>query len=202
MTLIDDDQIYEEIKNRIKCVNTFYHSVRNILWAYICTWSKSLKSPTFQVQNLDWRCKIWGFHCGDYWRIASSGMLRRVDLVRTDVSEERSASKTSAVTRSTRRNIPEDAIFLDWRFSKGAPCVCSSIIFQNLLTCSRHTKHSIITRLWLSFSQYILRFCQTTSHSTFHGINHRVCTLCNDYQPDDPLLEPKFVVHLRMTTRC
>jgi hypothetical protein len=50
------------------------------------------------------RCKIWGFHGGDYedyeekvhnclwrleyWRIVSSGMLRRVALVRTDVSEE------------------------------------------------------------------------------------------------------------------
>jgi hypothetical protein len=36
-------------------------------------------------------CKIWGFHGGDYeeW---SSGMLRRVALVRTDVSEELSAS--------------------------------------------------------------------------------------------------------------
>jgi carbonic anhydrase/acetyltransferase-like protein (isoleucine patch superfamily) len=34
--------------------------------------------------------------------MASFGMLRRVALVRTDVSEE--------ITRATRRNIPEDAI--------------------------------------------------------------------------------------------
>jgi hypothetical protein len=66
----------------------------------------------------------------------SSGMLRRVALVRTDVSEERSASiiwgtrigdvgtmlavtsnrrklrssETSVLTRATRRNIPEDDI--------------------------------------------------------------------------------------------
>jgi hypothetical protein len=68
----------------------------------------------------------------------SSGMLRRVALVRTDVSEERSAffirvtrigelgttpaatsnrstlrrdtSETSVLTRATRRNIPEDTI--------------------------------------------------------------------------------------------
>jgi hypothetical protein len=70
--------------------------------------------------------------------MASSGMLRRVALVRTDVSEEPSAAfirvtrigglgttlavivtlmkealssfETSVLTRATRRNIPEDAI--------------------------------------------------------------------------------------------
>jgi hypothetical protein len=43
------------------------------------------------------------------WRMASSGMLRRVALVRTDVSEELSASiDTSVFTRATLRNIPED----------------------------------------------------------------------------------------------
>jgi hypothetical protein len=44
------------------------------------------------------------------WRMASSRMLRRVALVRTDASDELSASETSVLTRSTRRNIPEDAI--------------------------------------------------------------------------------------------
>jgi hypothetical protein len=70
-------------------------------------------------------------------RISYSGMLRRVALVRTDVSEERNAyfirvtrigelgitlavtsnrhtlrcsSETSVLTRATWRNIPEDAI--------------------------------------------------------------------------------------------
>jgi hypothetical protein len=42
--------------------------------------------------------------------MASSGMLRRVALVRTDVSEELSASETCALTRATRCNIPEDGI--------------------------------------------------------------------------------------------
>jgi hypothetical protein len=55
--------------------------------------------------------------------MVSSGMLRRVALVRTDVSEEPSASsisvtrigeavtsETSLLTRATRRNIPEDTI--------------------------------------------------------------------------------------------
>jgi hypothetical protein len=65
--------------------------------------------------------------------MASSGVLRHVDLVRTDVSEELRASvasygyvpsspilvtlmmkagnpsETSVLTRATRRNIPEDA---------------------------------------------------------------------------------------------
>jgi hypothetical protein len=59
-------------------------------------------------------------------RIPSSGALRRVALVRTDVSEERiaplirvtrigelgaeSSSKTPVNTRATHRNIPEDGI--------------------------------------------------------------------------------------------
>jgi hypothetical protein len=40
----------------------------------------------------------------------SSGLLRRVALVRTDVSEEPGASETSVLTRVTRRNNPEDTI--------------------------------------------------------------------------------------------
>jgi hypothetical protein len=41
-------------------------------------------------------------------------MLRRVALVRTDVSEP-SASETSVLTRATRRNIPEDPILQSHR---------------------------------------------------------------------------------------
>jgi ABC-type taurine transport system substrate-binding protein len=54
--------------------------------------------------------------------MASSGMLRRVALVRTDVSEYLSVSfirvtrigeiGTSVLTTATRRNIPENAILL------------------------------------------------------------------------------------------
>jgi hypothetical protein len=42
--------------------------------------------------------------------MVSSGMFRRVDLVRTDVSEEPGASETSVLTRAARRNIPEYTI--------------------------------------------------------------------------------------------
>jgi hypothetical protein len=40
----------------------------------------------------------------------SSGMLRRVALVRTEVSEELKSSDPSVLTSVTRRNIPEDGI--------------------------------------------------------------------------------------------
>jgi hypothetical protein len=48
-------------------------------------------------------------------RMSSSGLLRRMALVRTDVSEEVSAfiirvTTTSVLTRPTRRNIPEGGI--------------------------------------------------------------------------------------------
>jgi hypothetical protein len=43
--------------------------------------------------------------------MVSSGMLRRVAAVGTDVSEEAlSYSEMSVLTRGTRRNIPEDII--------------------------------------------------------------------------------------------
>jgi hypothetical protein len=42
--------------------------------------------------------------------MASSGMLRRVAHVRTDVSEVFIASETSVFTTATRRNVTEGAI--------------------------------------------------------------------------------------------
>jgi hypothetical protein len=43
-------------------------------------------------------------------RKASSWMLRRVAIVRTDVSVALSSSETSVLTRATRHNIPGDSI--------------------------------------------------------------------------------------------
>jgi hypothetical protein len=45
----------------------------------------------------------------------SSGILRRVALVRTDVSEALSSSETSVFTRTKRCNIPEDGILSSYR---------------------------------------------------------------------------------------
>jgi hypothetical protein len=51
----------------------------------------------------------------DRTKMASSGMLRRVALVRTDISEERTAfifrvTRIGELGRATWRNIPEDDI--------------------------------------------------------------------------------------------
>jgi hypothetical protein len=86
-------------------------------------------------------CKIFGFHGGHYEKMSSSGILRHVALVRTDVSEELSASiigvtrigergttlalmmealgssETSVLTSATRRNIPEDGILRNQKLS-------------------------------------------------------------------------------------
>jgi hypothetical protein len=45
-----------------------------------------------QGSNISLECKIWVFSRRRLWRMVSSGMLRRVALVRTDVLEELSAS--------------------------------------------------------------------------------------------------------------
>jgi hypothetical protein len=46
----------------------------------------------------------------------SSGMLRHMALVRSDVSEDTSTSETSLLTGATRHKIPEDGIVY---------CLCS-----------------------------------------------------------------------------
>jgi hypothetical protein len=62
-------------------------------------------------------CKICGFQGGDYEERRLLRLLRRVALVRADVSEENTvfikaicSSETSVLTRATRRYIPEGGI--------------------------------------------------------------------------------------------
>jgi hypothetical protein len=56
----------------------------------------------------------------------SYGMLRRVTLVRTDVSEER--IETSVLTRVTRRNIPEDGILCSHHRESLKLCIVLTLI--------------------------------------------------------------------------
>jgi hypothetical protein len=70
--------------------------------------------------------------------MVSSGILRHVALVTTDVSEELSPSETLVVTRATRRNIPEDTILQqEFSWGKGRPtrkanlfAICQSIFWK------------------------------------------------------------------------
>jgi hypothetical protein len=104
----------------------------NNLYAFLCSPIRAtcLAHLTLLdlISNYTWR--LWWLWW--LWRLPSSGMLRRMAVVRTDVSEELSASvirvarigelgTTLAVnfnrstlrrnTRTTRSNIPEDGIF-------------------------------------------------------------------------------------------
>jgi hypothetical protein len=77
--------------------------------------------------------------------MVSSGMLRRVALVRTDVTEEPGASFirvtkiTSVLTRATRRNIPEDTILQSHRrenlksYIKATEFVCLPAKYSKLM---------------------------------------------------------------------
>jgi hypothetical protein len=56
-------------------------AVETTLFKFVCGWDDAVHI-----------CTIWGFSRRWLWRMASSGMLRRVALVRTEVSEELSAS--------------------------------------------------------------------------------------------------------------
>jgi hypothetical protein len=120
-------------------------------------------------------CKICGFHGGDYEEWCLLGMLRRVALVRTDVTEELSASiirvtgigelaatltvtsnfvptspilvtmmmealsssETSVLTRTTPRNVPEDAI-LQFEFSFMHLCSVFEFLFRHYAISSYH----------------------------------------------------------------
>jgi hypothetical protein len=104
--------------------------------------------------------------------MASSGMLRRVALVRTDVSEERtlrrllvtasvvpsspilvsvmkealSSTEISVSTRATGRNIPEDVILNDCLFKNFGSCL-NPFSWKALLTVQ-----DITFALWLVLS--------------------------------------------------
>jgi hypothetical protein len=68
-------------------------------WRLFFITSRNMKSPTvFEVIHLAGRISVYGLRFSRrwLWRMASSGMLRGVTLVRTHVSEELSASFISS----------------------------------------------------------------------------------------------------------
>jgi hypothetical protein len=62
--------------------------------------------------------------------MVSFGMLSHVAIVRTDVSEEPSASETSVLTRATRCNIQEDTIhdILTFAIDAKSSDSCSNVV--------------------------------------------------------------------------
>jgi hypothetical protein len=79
--------------------------------------------------------------------MVSSGLLRRVAIVRTDVSEAPGSSETSVLTRATRRNNPEDTILhshcRETLKSYNTGLVCTSNCFLNYNTWQAFkTSHS------------------------------------------------------------
>jgi hypothetical protein len=90
--------------------------------------------------------------------MVSSGMLSRVTLKRTDVSEELSASETSVLTRTTRPNIPEDS--------------------RQLIYYRNHT--NIFLSLWVM----VRLLCEwSNKYITFHNVLY--CHKSVEYQPSD-----------------
>jgi hypothetical protein len=80
-------------------------------------WSKLRNFNDLVVFRTRWIFKIWGFHGGDYEECTSSGLLRRVPLVRTDVSEELRVRRivelgTMLAVTSNRRTVLPQRRFL------------------------------------------------------------------------------------------
>jgi hypothetical protein len=125
-------------------------------------------------------CKIWGFSRRWLWWMPSSGMLRRVALVRTDVSGEHNASivrvtriseigTTLAVTSNRRKQV---SFYL---YFTGLGRIQTSGIFMNglysPLKCSRCPKE--LHNLWVLFIfSYLYMASGRTNIYTLYILRH------------------------------
>jgi hypothetical protein len=144
--------------------------------------------PQFDSEKIRWISEVITCYCNVWietmaWRMTSSGMLHRVALVRTDVLEELSASfiwvtiikltlfietlsssETSVLTRTTRRNIPENAILHSHRRGNLKSYSDHGVLVSVTIISSRSFKNIWGVALWQLPSKIVSFHCLSSCH--------------------------------------